>query len=75
MLMETPTDALALISRHADDTRPAATAVLMVPSRHFVSGCLMVASALLLAGRFVPLPVSLLASEVFTTILGLFLLG
>ena len=47
----------------------------MLSGRKFVLGCLSVAAALLLAGRANPLPVWLLALEVFATILGLFALG
>lgn len=50
-------------------------AVIMLSGRKFVLGCLLVAGLLLVAGRFTALPVSLLAAEVFATILGLFLFG
>ena len=50
-------------------------AVVMLSGRKFVLGCLVVAALLLAAGRAIALPVSLLASEVFATILGLFLFG
>jgi hypothetical protein len=47
----------------------------MLSGRTFVLGCVLLACVLLAAGRAVPLPLSLLAAEVFATILGLFLLG
>jgi Na+/H+ antiporter NhaD/arsenite permease-like protein len=47
----------------------------MLPGRHFLVGCGVVASATLLAGRVTPMPLWLLAAEVFATILGLFLFG
>jgi hypothetical protein len=50
-------------------------AVVMLSGRKFVLGCLAAAFVLLLIGRSIPLPVSLLAAEVFITILGLFLFG
>jgi Na+/H+ antiporter NhaD/arsenite permease-like protein len=56
-------------------TAPVEPAVVTLSSRTFVLGCLSVAGAVLLAGRVAALPVSLLAAEVFATILALFLLG
>ena len=50
-------------------------AVVMLSSTMFVVGCAAAALAILWAGRIVALPVWLLASEVFATILGLFLFG
>src|SRR6188508_2063118 len=50
-------------------------AVVMLSGRKFVLGCAVAAGLLLLVGRTISLPVSLLASEVFATILGLFLFG
>ena len=47
----------------------------MLPGRTFVFGCAIVAGLLLAAGRVTPLPVWLLAVEVFATILALFLFG
>jgi Na+/H+ antiporter NhaD/arsenite permease-like protein len=47
----------------------------MLSGRKFALGCLSIAGALLLAGRANPLPVWLLALEVFATILALFVLG
>jgi hypothetical protein len=73
--MDTSSNALTLAPTHDNATGPAAPAVVMVSAGHFVAGCVVAASALLFAGRFVPLPVGLLAGEVFATILGLFLLG
>jgi Na+/H+ antiporter NhaD/arsenite permease-like protein len=49
--------------------------VVMLSSRWFVLGCAAIAVLLLVLGRFVVLPVWLLAAEVFATILGLFLFG
>ena len=54
---------------------PSAPAVVMLSGRKFVLGCLLLACLVLAAGRAVSFPVSLLAAEVFATILGLFLLG
>jgi Na+/H+ antiporter NhaD/arsenite permease-like protein len=47
----------------------------MMSGRTFVIGCGIVACLLLVAGRAVALPVSLLAAELFATILGLFVFG
>ena len=47
----------------------------MLSSRWFVGGCIIVAAVLLAIGRVVPLPMWLLATEVFATILGLFVFG
>ena len=47
----------------------------MLPGRAFVFACVLVAGLLLAAGRISPLPVWLLAAEVFATILALFVLG
>jgi hypothetical protein len=52
-----------------------ASAVVMLSGRKFVLGCALVAGVVLIAGRATSLPVSLLAAEVFATILGLFLFG
>ncbi|HTL03481.1 MAG TPA: hypothetical protein VL243_14695 [Vicinamibacterales bacterium] len=49
--------------------------VVMLSGRKFVLGCALVAGVLLMAGRATPLPVSLLAAEVFATIIGLFFFG
>jgi Na+/H+ antiporter NhaD/arsenite permease-like protein len=49
--------------------------VVELSSRTFVIGCALVALALLIAGRLVTLPVSLLAAEIFATIIGLFAFG
>jgi citrate transporter len=56
-------------------TPPPPAAVVMLPGSRFMAGCVVIAAAVLLAGRFAPLPVWLLAAEVLTTILGLFLFG
>jgi Na+/H+ antiporter NhaD/arsenite permease-like protein len=47
----------------------------MLSGRRFVLGCAIAAVLLLAAGRLTPLPVWLLAVEVFATILALFLFG
>jgi hypothetical protein len=47
----------------------------MLSGRKAVLGCFVAACLLLAAGRVITLPVSLLAAEVFATILGLFLFG
>ena len=47
----------------------------MLSGRAFVLGCAVVAAAVLLAGRVTSWPSGLLAAEVLTTILGLFLFG
>jgi Na+/H+ antiporter NhaD/arsenite permease-like protein len=49
--------------------------VVEMPARAFTTGCAIVAAVLLLAGRFVMLPVWLLAAEIFATIIGLFVFG
>jgi Na+/H+ antiporter NhaD/arsenite permease-like protein len=48
---------------------------IMLSGRRFVFGCVLAAVMLLIIGRIVTLPVSLLAAEVFATILGLFVFG
>jgi Na+/H+ antiporter NhaD/arsenite permease-like protein len=50
-------------------------AVVMMSGRTFVVACAIVACLLLALGRVVPLPVSLLAAELFATSLGLFVFG
>lgn len=50
-------------------------AVVMLSGRMFLLVCALVAAILLWIGRFSALPASLLAAEVFATILGLFLFG
>lgn len=47
----------------------------MISGRRFLVYCAILAGGLLAAGRYVALPVGLLAGEVFATILGLFLFG
>ncbi len=49
--------------------------VAMLSGRKFVLGCAIVAVTVLIVGRFVAAPLWLLAAEVLTTILGLFLFG
>ncbi len=53
----------------------AAPVVVMLSERKFVLGCAVVAGVLFVVGRLVAIPMSLLAAEVFATILGLFLFG
>jgi Na+/H+ antiporter NhaD/arsenite permease-like protein len=52
-----------------------APSVVMLPGRMFVVGCAAVSCLILLVGRTTAFPVSLLAAQVFVTILGLFLFG
>jgi len=47
----------------------------MLSSRKFLLGSLLVAAAILILGRFITMPVWLVAAEVFATIIGLFLFG
>ena len=47
----------------------------MLSGGKFLAACAALAAAILAVGRFSPLPVALLATEVFATILGLFVLG
>ena len=54
---------------------PQSPSVVMLSGRNFVLGCAVVAGMLLFMGRTQALPMWLLASEVLTTILGLFLFG
>ena len=49
--------------------------MVMLSGRNFMLGCAVVAGMLLLLGRASALPTWLLAAEVMTTILGLFLFG
>jgi Na+/H+ antiporter NhaD/arsenite permease-like protein len=56
-------------------SEPETPAVVMLPGSRFLAACAVVAGALLLAGHVTPLPLWLLAAEVMTTILGLFLFG
>ena len=55
--------------------REDSAAVVMLSGRTFVGACTIVACGLLAISRTTPLPVSLLAVEVFATILGLFAFG
>ncbi|MGB7218436.1 MAG: SLC13 family permease [Vicinamibacterales bacterium] len=50
-------------------------AVVMLPNSWFVAGCALVAAGILVASRFAPVPLWLLAAEVLATILGLFAFG
>jgi Na+/H+ antiporter NhaD/arsenite permease-like protein len=49
--------------------------VVMLSGRKFVLACAVVAAVLFVVGRWLVLPLWLLATEVFATIFGLFLLG
>src|ERR671922_934913 len=49
--------------------------VVMLSGQKFVIGCAVLAGIILALGRLVALPTWLLATEVFATILGLFLFG
>ena len=70
-----------VITAAADHSQPnrsseaRAPAVVMLPGAWFVAACAAVAGGLWLAGRTHPLPLWLLAAEVMTTILSLFLFG
>jgi Na+/H+ antiporter NhaD/arsenite permease-like protein len=55
--------------------REQTSAVVMLSGRKFFFSCAMLAAVILFIGRFVPLSISLLALEVFGTILGLFFFG
>ncbi len=55
--------------------REQSSAVVMLSGRRFFFACAMIAAIVLFVGRFVPLSISLLAAEVFATILGLFCFG
>jgi Na+/H+ antiporter NhaD/arsenite permease-like protein len=55
--------------------REQSSAVVMLSGRRFFFACAMIAAIVLFIGRFVPLSISLLAAEVFATILGLFFFG
>ena len=50
-------------------TQPESLAVVMLSGGKFFFACAMLAAIVLFVGRFVPLPLSLLAAEVFATIL------
>jgi di/tricarboxylate transporter len=56
-------------------SQPESSAVVMLSGSKFFFGCAIVAAIIMLVGRFVPLSISLLAAEVFATILGLFFFG
>ena len=49
--------------------------VVVLPGLNFVVGCAGLAVIILFAGYWIALPASLLAAEVFATILGLFFFG
>src|SRR5215213_5583127 len=54
---------------------PASPAVIMLPGSTFMAASVVVALAVAVAGRFITMPLWLLAAEVLVTILGLFLFG
>ena len=62
------------VARSADATPPPA-AVTMLPGSTFMAISALAAVVIVIAGRFVPMPLGLLAVEVLATILGLFLFG
>jgi hypothetical protein len=49
--------------------------IVLIPGSRFMTGCAIVAAALLVAQIKISFPVGLLAAEIFATIIGLFLLG
>jgi Na+/H+ antiporter NhaD/arsenite permease-like protein len=51
------------------------TAVIMIPGSRFMISCAIIAAGLFFAGTRISLPVTLLAAEVFATVIGLFVLG
>ena len=55
--------------------REQSSAVVMLSGRKFFFSCATIAALILFIGRIVPLSISLLALEVFATILGLFFFG
>ncbi len=57
-------------SQHDDDAN-----VVMLSGTKFLFGCVLAAAVILAAGRVVALPLGLLATEVFATIISLFLFG
>jgi hypothetical protein len=59
----------------AGGSQPATASIVMLPGGRFVLGCAIVAAGVLLAGRFVVMPLALVAGEVFATIFGLFAFG
>jgi hypothetical protein len=59
----------------AGGSQPATASIVMLPGGRFVLGCAIVAAGVLAAGRFVAVPLGLLAAEVFATIFGLFVFG
>jgi hypothetical protein len=70
---QAPTAALA--THPSTDVAAVQPAVVMLSGRRFVFGCAVAAGLLLAAGRIAPLPVWLLAVQVFATILALFTFG
>src|SRR4051812_32332585 len=59
----------------APEAAAPAPSVVFFSQRKFVIACAVVAAALVAIGRATPMPVWLLAVEVFATLLGLFLFG
>src|SRR5580765_2112548 len=57
------------------DATPPPAAVTMLPGSTFMVASALAAVVIVIAGRFVAMPLGLLAGEVLATILGLFLFG
>src|SRR5262245_56959314 len=74
-LVIVPSDQGTRITHPAADIPSVQPAVVMLSGRRFVFGCAVAAGVLLAVGRITPLPVWLLAVEVFSTILALFVFG
>jgi di/tricarboxylate transporter len=64
---------LATVRTNPADDR--SSSVVTLSSRSFVLGCVIAAVSFFFLGRFVVFPTWLLAAEVFTTVIGLFLFG
>ncbi len=59
----------------AIETPSAPDDIVQISSKKFLAGCLLLAAGIFILGKFVALPVTLVAVEVFLTILSLFVLG
>ena len=62
-------------SNQGISSEPAPMEVISLSGRSFMGGCVLVAVGILVVGRWMPMPIWLLAAEVLATILALFLLG
>jgi len=74
----TPVASEATLTEELSSPAPGTAAVptiVMLPSSAFMIGSAIVAVSIAVAGRFVAMPMGLLAAEVLATILGLFLFG